>query len=137
MHAKRSAGWMTFWMVSAFLFTLLLSGCGSGQSMSASPVNSNASNASVMTVSIRESKDAAGQDVYMFDLASITVKKGDTITIQNRSDEMQDIDQGDAQKAGVDVAIPVNQSATMTFNVAGTFTIQSEKGATLTVTVQG
>ncbi len=137
MHAKRSAGWMTFWMVSAFLFTLLLSGCGSGQSMSASPVNSNASNASVMTVSIRESKDAAGQDVYMFDPASITVKKGDTITIQNRSDEMQDIDQGDAQKAGVDVAIPVNQSATMTFNVAGTFTIQSEKGATLTVTVQG
>jgi plastocyanin len=136
MQTTRSAGWMTFWMVSAFLFTFLLSGCGSDQAMSADPNTSNASNASVMTVSIRETQGASG-DVYMFDPASITVKKGDTITIQNRSDEMQDIDQGDAQKAGVDVAIPVNQSATMTFNIAGTFTIQSEKGATLTVTVQG
>ena len=136
MHAKRSAGWMIFWMMSAFLFTFLLSGCGSDQSMSAAPVTSNASNASTTTISIRETQGASG-DVYMFDPARITVKKGQTITIQNRSDEMQDIDQGDAQKAGVDVAIPVNQSATMTFNVAGTFTIQSEKGATLTVIVQG
>jgi plastocyanin len=89
-----------------------------------------------MTVNIRENQGASG-DVYMFDPASITIKKGDTITVQNRSDEMQDIDQGDAQKAGVDVAIPVNQSAMMTFNVAGSFTIRSEKGATITITVQG
>lgn len=129
---------MTLWMVSAFLVTLLMSGCGSDQTASSSTgVSNNSSNSSVMTVAIRESKDASGQDVYAFDPASITLKKGDTITIQNRSDEMQDIDQGDAQKAGVDVAIPVNQSATMTFHVAGTFTIQSEKGATLTVIVQG
>ncbi len=136
MQAKKSAGWMVFLMMCAFLFTLLLSGCGSDSGTSSSSGTSNASNKSVMTIAIHETQGASG-DVYMFDPASITVKMGDTITIQNRSDEMQDIDQGDAQKAGVDVAIPVNQSATMTFNVAGTFTIQSEKGAALTVIVQG
>lgn len=136
MQAKKSAGWMMFLMMCTLLFIFLLSGCGSDTGMSSSSGTSNASNTSVMTIAIHESQGMSG-DVYMFDPASITVHKGDMITIQNRSDEMQDIDQGDAQKAGVDVAIPVNQSATMTFNVAGTFTIQSEKGASLTVIVQG
>jgi plastocyanin len=136
MQAKKSAGWMMFLMMCALLFTLLLSGCGSDSGMSSSSGTSNASNSPVMTVAIHETQGMSG-DVYMFDPASINVHKGDSITIQNRSDELQDIDQGDAQKAGVDVAIPVNQSATMTFNVAGTFTIQSEKGAALTVNVQG
>ncbi len=31
----------------------------------------------------------------------------------------------------------LNQSTTATFNTPGTFTIKSEKGATITVTVQG
>ena len=88
-----------------------------------------------MTVMVKETKGASG-DVYTFSPATITVNKGDTITIENDSDELQDIDQGDAQKAGVDKAIPVNQSGTMTFNNAGTFTLKSEKGATITVTVQ-
>jgi plastocyanin len=136
MFAKRSAGWMTFGLACALFTSFLLAGCGSTAASSSSGTWQT-SNTSVMTISIRESKDAYGQDAYAFDPTSITLKKGDTITIQNRSDEMQDIDQGDAQKAGVDVAIPVNQSATMTFNVVGTFTIRSEKGASLTITVQG
>ena len=127
------------WFVGALLGVLALAGCGStaatSSSSSGSSANNVSANTSVMSVAITETHTASG-DVYTFDPASITVKKGDTITIQNRSDELQDIDQGDAQKAGVDVAIPINQSATMTFNIAGTFTITSEKGASLTVTVQ-
>jgi hypothetical protein len=62
-------------------------------------------------------------------------EKGDTITIHNQSGELQDVDQGDAQKAGVDVKIPVNESATPTFHDVGTFKLQSEKGAAITGTV--
>lgn len=56
--------------------------------------------------------------------------------LQNQSDELQDIDEGDASKAGVDAKVPVNQSVTITFKNAGTFTLKSEKGATITVTVK-
>ena len=116
---------------------LAFAGCGSDNAASLSTAGNDTANGhtSVMTVAIKESHGAS-RDVYSFDPASITVHKGDTITIENHSDELQDIDQGDAQKAGVDVAIPINQSATMTFNTSGTFTISSEKGATITVTVQ-
>jgi plastocyanin len=142
--ARRSLSWMAFGCL--FFLALTLAACGSNaanSSNTASP-SGNASSGStahdaktsVMTISIKEGHDASRKDVYSFDPASITVKQGDTITIQNLSDELQDIDQGDAVKAGVDVVIPINQSGTMTFNVAGTFTIKSEKGATLTVTVQ-
>ncbi len=131
MVKKHQASVIVFWFVGALLGVLALAGCGSTAAAS-----SNAGgNASVMTVSIRENQGASG-DVYYFDQTSISLKKGDTITVQNRSDELQDIDQGDAHKAGVDVAIPINQSSTMTFNTSGTFTIKSEKGATITVTVQ-
>lgn len=116
---------------------LAFAGCGSDAATSSSTTgNASSGNTSAMNIAIRESKDASGKDVYSFDPTSITLKKGDTITVQNRSDELQDIDQGDAHKAGVDVAVPINQSATMTFNTPGTFTIVSEKGATITVTVQ-
>lgn len=131
------------------MLMLVLAACGgdSGSAASSSSSNTSASSSSssssasspksVMTVMIKESKGAtSNKDVYSFSPATITVKKGDTITIENDSDELQDIDQGDAQKAGVDKAIPVNQSGTMTFNNAGTFTLKSEKGATITVTVQ-
>lgn len=110
---------------------------GSSNSGSSSNTSSSSSGkSSVMTVMVREKKDPGKSDMYFFDPTSIKIKKGDTITIQNESDELQDIDQGDAQKAGVDAAIPINQSATMTFNNTGTFTLKSEKGATITVTVQ-
>jgi plastocyanin len=130
------------------MLMLVLAACGgdsgsaasssSNTSASGSSSNTSASSAkSVMTVMIKETKGAtSNKDVYTFSPATITIKKGDTITIENDSDELQDIDKGDAQKAGVDKAIPVNQSGTMTFNTAGTFTLQSEKGATITVTVQ-
>jgi plastocyanin len=111
---------------------------GGMNSGSANPDSANPGSmgkSSVMTISIKESHGTSG-DVYTFDPARITVKQGDTITIENLSDELQDIDQGDAVKAGVDVVIPLNKSGTMTFKNAGTFTLKSEKGATLTVTVQ-
>jgi len=88
-----------------------------------------------MTVTIKEKKGTDGKDAYSFDPTSITVKKGDTITIQNLSDEIQDIDMGDAQKAGVNVVVPVGASGTATFNNSGNFMLQSEKGATITAIV--
>jgi plastocyanin len=87
------------------------------------------------TVTVKETKGASG-DVYTCDPASITIKKGDTVAFTNQTDEIQDFDQGDAQKAGVDFKMDLNQSTNATFNTAGTFTIKSEKGATITVTVQ-
>lgn len=143
LSIRRPPFWMAFGCL--FFLVLALAACGSNgtSSPSASSSSGSANNAgtannaktSTMTISIKEGHDASG-DVYTFDPLSITVQQGDTITIQNLTDELQDIDQGDAVKAGVDVVIPINQSGTMTFNTAGTFTIKSEKGATLTVTVQ-
>jgi plastocyanin len=87
------------------------------------------------TVHIKETKGASG-DVYTCDPTSITVNKGDTVNFINDSDENQDFDMGDAKKAGVDFVITVNGSKTVTFNNPGTFTITSEKGANLAVTVK-
>lgn len=136
--ARRPISWMLLSCLSLLLLALAACGSGdAGSSGSSSASNSaNSRNASVMTIAIKEGKGANGQDVYYFDPASITLQKGDTITIQNLSDELQDVDQGDAAQAGVDVVVPLNQSGTVTFNKVGTFTIKSEKGATLTVTVQ-
>ena len=114
---------------------LLLAACGSDTTSPSATTDALSGKPSAMTVTVKESKGADGKDVYAFDPTSITVKKGDTITIQNQSDELQDVDQGDAQKAGVDVKIPVNASATATFHNVGIFKLQSEKGATITVTV--
>ena len=144
LSVRRPPFWMAFGCLVFVVLALAACGSTATSSPNASSSSGSASNAggannaktSAMTISIKESHDASGQDVYNFDPLSITVQKGDTITIQNLTDELQDIDQGDAVKAGVDVVIPINQSGTMTFNVAGTFTIKSEKGATLTVTVQ-
>jgi len=130
---RRSISVMALGCLLVLLF--LLAACGSDTTSSSATSDTHSGKQSVMTVTVKESKGADGKDVYTFDPTSITVKKGDTITIQNQSDELQDMDQGDAQKAGVDVKIPVNESATATFNTVGTFSLQSEKGATLTVTV--
>ncbi len=87
------------------------------------------------TVHIKETKGASG-DVYTCDPTSITINKGDTVNFINDSDENQDFDMGDTQKAGVDFVIAVNGSKTVTFKTAGTFTITSEKKASITVTVK-
>jgi plastocyanin len=87
-------------------------------------------------MAVRESKTQGQPDVYRCDPKTLTVKKGDAVTFTNMTDEIQDFDQGDVQQAGIDLRLPLNQSATVTFNTSGTFTITSEKGATITVTVQ-
>lgn len=110
-----------------------------GSNANATNNGSSSTNANTekMTVTIKEDKGVDGKYTYTFDPATITVKKGDTITIQNSSDELQTINQGDIEKAGINIAsVPNNQSSTVTFNKVGTFTLKSEKGATITVTVQ-
>lgn len=117
---RRSMTWML--LASLLILVFALSACGG-------------SGGSSQTVNIKETKGASG-DVYTCDPTSITVSKGSSVTFTNQSDENQDFDQGDAQKAGVDFVLGLNQSKDVTFNNAGTFTIKSEKGATITVTVQ-
>ena len=135
---RRPMAWMV--VVSLAVLALVLTACGSdsGSSTASSTGNpaSSAGSASVMTVNVKESKGATGGDVYSCDPTTITVKKGDSVTFTNMSDENQDFDQGDSVKAGVDFKIGLNQSIPTTFKTAGTFTIKSEKGATFTVTVQ-
>ena len=115
---RRSVTWML--LASLLILVFALSACGGGGSS--------------QTVNVKETKGASG-DVYSCDPTSITVNKGDSVTFTNQSDENQDFDQGDAQKAGVDFKIGLNQSVPVTFNHTGTFTIKSEKGASITVTV--
>jgi plastocyanin len=116
---RRSVTWML--LASLLILVFALSACGgSGSSQ---------------TVNVKETKGASG-DVYTCDPTSITVNKGDSVTFTNQSDEIQDFDQGDATKANVDFKMDLNQSVPVTFNNTGTFTIKSEKGATITVTVQ-
>lgn len=126
----------SWFLIGAFMtLMLVLSACGGGGGTGTSG-GSGGSGSGGATVHVKETHTAGQPDVYMCDPTSITVKKGDTVTIINDSDETQDFDQGDTVKAGVDKAIPVNQQAGLQFNTAGTFTIKSEKGASLTVTVQ-
>lgn len=129
----------SWFLIGAFMtLMLVLSACGGGGGGTGTSGNgaSSGSGSGGTTVHVKETKTAGQADEYMCDPASITIKKGDTVTIANDSDELQDFDAGDAQKAGVDKAVPINQSGSMQFNTTGTFTIKSEKGATLTVTVQ-
>jgi plastocyanin len=128
----------SWFLIGAFMtLMLVLSACGgSGGNTGTSGSGASSGSGGTTNVSIDEKKTAGQADQYYFTPSSITIKKGTTVAIQNNSDELQDCDQGDAQKAGVDSAIPVNQTGHMTFNTTGTFTIKSEKGAALTVTVQ-
>jgi plastocyanin len=126
-----------WFLVGAFMtLMLVLSACGGSGGAGSSNGGNSGSGSSGTTVQINEVKTAGKPDQYMFSPASITVKKGTTVTVVNNSDEVQDIDAGDAQKAGVDKVVAIGQSGTITFNVTGTFAIESEKGAKLTVTVQ-
>ena len=120
--ARRPVSWALCFCFAILVFAL--AACGSS-----TPSGPAAS------VNVKESKGASG-DVYTCDPASITIHKGDQVSFTNQTDEIQDFDQGDAQAAGVDFKMDLNQSVTVTFNNTGTFKIMSEKGATITVTVQ-
>jgi plastocyanin len=85
---------------------------------------------------VKETKTAGQPDVYMCDPTSISIKKGDSVSFTNETDEIQNFDQGDESQAGIALKLTLNQSSTVTFNTTGTFNLKSEKGATLSVTVQ-
>lgn len=141
---RRMAPWTA--LIGGILLMFLLAACGGGGTDSATtPQNSSNSNTSsssssnsgsMSSIMIMEKQGASGGDVYTFDPTTITVHKGDMVTIQNHSDESQALNGGDASKAGVNANIPVNQSAMVTFNTVGTFVLKTAKGATITVTVQ-
>ncbi len=120
------------------LLSLALTACGgdSAASSTSSTTASSGSSSGAMAVNIKESKGADGKDAYACDPTSITVKKGDSVSFTNKTDEIQDFDKGDAQKAGMDLKLNLNQAGNVTFNNTGTFTIKSEKGAEINVTVQ-
>jgi len=114
---QRSIAWVL--LIGLLMVTLALSACGGSSSTA---------------VTIKETHGGSG-DVYTCDPTSITINKGDTVNFTNNSDENQDFDQGDASKADVDFVVAINGSKSVTFNKSGTFTIKSEKGASITVTV--
>ncbi len=114
-------GAKTLWLAVA-LFTLLVFALG-------------ACGGPAQSVTVQETKAAGSADVYTCNPATITINKGDTVQFTNNTDEIQDFDQGDAVKAGVDFKMDINGMTTATFNTSGTFTVKSEKGASITVTV--
>jgi plastocyanin len=135
----RRPTWLACVGLCILVFALAACGGDSGNGSANSSSGATATPASVATVMIKETKGSGPGDqgdVYSCDPTTLTVHKGDTVTFTNQSDQTQDFDQGDAQKAGVDFVMAINQSTTVKFNVTGTFTIKSEKGATITVTVQ-
>src|SRR2546429_414480 len=91
-----------FWVLFACLLVLVLalSACGG---------DSGSSGSAAASVTVKEQKGASG-DVYSCDPTTISIKKGDTVSFTNQTDEIQDFDQGDAQKAGVDFKMDLNQS---------------------------
>ena len=136
-------------LASLLILIFATSACGSDSSPtsttnsaatnSTAPTSSsagNTSNTAVQTVNVKESRTAGQPDVYRCDQTSITIKKGDSIQFTNQTDEVQDFDLGDTQKAGVDLRLELNQSSAVAFNTPGTFILTSEKGATIKVTVQ-
>ncbi len=138
---RRPVGWITF--VSLLILVFTLTACGGSSTSTSSTTSGTSSNTAssskatpAATIAVRESKTQGQLDVYRCDPKTLTVKKGNAVTFTNMTDEIQDFDQGDVQQAGIDLRLPLNQSATVTFNTSGTFTITSEKGATITVTVQ-
>ncbi len=128
---RRPVSWIVFACLTILVVALAACG-GDNGSMSSSA----SSNSSTIAVIVKEAHNVTG-DVYTCDPASITVNKGDKVSFTNQTDEIQDFDLGDAQKAGVDFKMDLNQPTTTTFNPSGTFIIKSEKGATITVTVRG
>lgn len=126
-------------LIFASLLTVIfgLAACGADNTSTSSTTSSMSSKAApAATVQVKESQTKGQPDVYRCDPTTLTVKKGDSVTFTNMTDEIQDFDQGDAQQAGVDFKLALGQSATVTFNTPGTFNITSEKGATIAVTVQ-
>jgi plastocyanin len=129
----RRVAWFAF--VGLTILVFALSACGGGSSGS----GASGTPTPVANVFIKETKGSGPGDtgdVYTCSPTTLTVHKGDTVLFTNQSDQTQDFDQGDTQKAGVDFVMAINQSITATFNTVGTFTIKSEKGASLTITVQ-
>lgn len=140
-HMRKTSRTLISAAIAACLLVLMLvfAACGgdnSNASSNGSPAYASSGKQAAMTVNVKETKGSDGKDVYTFDPATITVNKGDSVTIQNQSDELQDVDEGDAASAGIDAKVPVNASVTVTFSKTGTFTLKSEKGATITVTVK-
>jgi plastocyanin len=132
---RRPFSWMVAVSMLVLVFALAACGGDSGSAASTSGSTTSSAPAPAQTVAIKETK-GSGPDVYTCDPATISIKVGDTVQFTNMSDETQDFDQGDAQKAGVDFVMAINQSTSATFKTAGTFTVKSEKGASITVTVQ-
>lgn len=130
-----------FLLVVCFaILAFALAACG-GDSGSAASTSSSSSASSgsgaAQTVNVKEQKGAnSSSDVYTCDPTTLSVKKGDSVTFTNQTDEVQDFSAGDASKAGVTIKLDLNQSGTATFNTAGTFNLKSTKGAAIAVTVQ-
>ncbi|HLI89953.1 MAG TPA: hypothetical protein VKV37_14785 [Ktedonobacteraceae bacterium] len=143
---RRSAGWL---LPASLLFLMvILAACGEGSSNSAatstsssnasssntssSTTGSSSSTATALTLTITEPKTGT----FVFDKNTLTVKKGDMVTIVNQSNEDLDFDEGDTAKAGVDFLVPGKGSSPVIFNTPGTFVIKSKAGAAFTITVE-
>src|SRR5258708_5215093 len=100
---RLSTLWGVLSLVAVFAFALAACGGGDSGATATTAASSNAaaiaSDASTGTsINIREKKDGSGNDTYSFDPATISVNKGETLTIVNLSDEVQDVNEGDASK---------------------------------------
>jgi plastocyanin len=139
---RRSVVWL---LPASLLFLMVaLAACGgnapgnsttantSSSNTSSSSTSSSSSTATALTLTITEPKSGT----YVFDKNTITIKKGDLVTIVNKSNEDLDFDEGDTAKAGVDFLVPGKGSSPVIFNTPGTFVIKSKAGASFTITVE-
>jgi plastocyanin len=110
-------------LMALFVLTFTLSACGGD----ATPAASSSGGGSVSTVTITET--TGGNDVYAFAPTTLSIKAGDSVKWVNNSDENHKLV---LTPAGPSAAPTVAKSGsndntgTVTFAAAGTFTITSQ-----------
>jgi plastocyanin len=120
---RRQISWMM--LVTLLGLTLVLSACGGDTTSSTSSSTSTGGN-SAQTVTITET--TGGNDVYAFAPTTLSIKAGDSVKWVNNSDENHKlvITPAGPTTATVAKSGSNDNTATVTFSTAGTYTITSQ-----------
>ncbi|MBV9615313.1 MAG: hypothetical protein JO031_07655 [Ktedonobacteraceae bacterium] len=124
---RRHFSWMM--LIAALVLTFTLAACGGSDTTSSSSTSSGSTSGgggSAQSVTITET--TGGNDVYAFSPTSLSVKAGDSVKWVNNSDENHKLLINPSGPASATAARSGSNdnTATITFSSAGTYTITSQ-----------